>query len=677
MDGIRVDFSNPLCPNFEFEEKERERLMKPFRRTLVVKLLGRQLSYGFMQKKLRQLWERKGSIEVFDCENHFYLVNFQHTDDYMEALIGGPWVIADAYLNVARWRPEFNPKNERIDSVVAWVRFPDLPAPLFDKKFLLNLGNSLGKAIRLDIHTAQRARGKFARMCVELDLTKPLVPEFNVEGQSLSVEYESLGLLCSKCGLVGHAKQNCDRFHKKSMEGGMEVEEQESQRINVNVEENTEGKWKTVQRGRRPRRGESVPQGVLGGSRFNVLQEKSEGEVQAMRADGAQERAEQEGIMARTHYVDTVNLQKKSEKPSNTAGLKKGPVRVGGASLERFVQEGKKVNVEKAKKGASRTQGGLVSSSRREIPSDLGCPEFVPETILTRDQGLRMNMADKENLHPGEHDLRNSESNAMELEELQGAEDEEDRRGAASKGFAAVLKDIIFRYKLNIVVILEPRISGVKAHKTIQNWGFKFSVRVEADGFAGGIWICWKSDLLQINVLAQNEQFIQCKLGLNGDELLFTAVYASPCEQKRRHLWAVLKEMASNISEPWLVAGDFNEIKTPMEQKGGGRVNETRCRVFNDWIQECGFIDVDSKVRSTLGRDRNGKALTECTNALIGAYAICSGLRSLKTLRFELSQEYVWITILFLLAWALIIRSLEREALGMRLCGRCMRVLMK
>ncbi|KAI9123517.1 hypothetical protein K1719_004817 [Acacia pycnantha] len=81
----------------------------------------------------------------------------------MEALIGGPWVIADAYLSVSRWRPEFNPKNKRIDSIVAWVRLPDLPAPLFDKNFLLNLGNSTGKAIKLDIHTAQRARGKFAR----------------------------------------------------------------------------------------------------------------------------------------------------------------------------------------------------------------------------------------------------------------------------------------------------------------------------------------------------------------------------------------------------------------------------------------------------------------------------------------------------------------------------------
>ncbi|KAI9077347.1 hypothetical protein K1719_040660 [Acacia pycnantha] len=102
-----------------------------------------------------KIWERKGSIDVFDLQNDFYLVKFQRSEDYMEALTGGPWVINDAYLNVSRWRLDFNPKNERIASVVAWVRLPDLPAPLFDKKFLLNLGNVIGKAIKLDIHTAQ------------------------------------------------------------------------------------------------------------------------------------------------------------------------------------------------------------------------------------------------------------------------------------------------------------------------------------------------------------------------------------------------------------------------------------------------------------------------------------------------------------------------------------------
>ncbi|KAI9128212.1 hypothetical protein K1719_001205 [Acacia pycnantha] len=197
-------------------------------------------------------------------------------DDYMEALTGGPWVILDAYLSVAQWRPEFSPKQEKIVSGVAWVRFPDLPAPLFDKKFLLNLGNSIGKAIRLDVHTTQRTRRRFARMCVELNLNKPLVPEFSVEGQKLGVVYESLGKICNNCGRVGHLKKGCEAFHRKMNEGSMAVDEGELNEINVRDKQNDMGRWKTVQRARRLRRQDMDIQKKQSGSRFSVLQEESE-----------------------------------------------------------------------------------------------------------------------------------------------------------------------------------------------------------------------------------------------------------------------------------------------------------------------------------------------------------------------------------------------------------------
>ncbi|KAI9087884.1 hypothetical protein K1719_030214 [Acacia pycnantha] len=180
---------------------------------------------------------------------------------------------AEANLGKKRWKPEFNPKFQKMDSVVAWVRFPDLPAPLFDKKFLLNLGNSIGKAIRLDIHTAQRARGKFLRMCVELDLTKPLVPKFSVDGKVLSVVYESLGLLCKNCGCFGHTKEGCEAFTKKHNEEGMDVEGLDE--INKSVPAIPEVKelWKTVQRPNRQRRNVAPMPMPSMDSRFSILNE--------------------------------------------------------------------------------------------------------------------------------------------------------------------------------------------------------------------------------------------------------------------------------------------------------------------------------------------------------------------------------------------------------------------
>ncbi|KAI9073386.1 hypothetical protein K1719_044665 [Acacia pycnantha] len=207
-------------------------------------------------------------------------------------------------------------------------------------------------------------------------------------------------------------------------------------------------------------------------------------------------------------------------------------------------------------------------------------------------------------------------------------------RGAASKGFAAVVKDMRVRHKLDLVVILEPRVSGNQASRIIKNWGFKHSFRVEAEGFAGGLWLLWARDDLLMNVLVHNEQFIHCRIGLDGVEMLFSAVYASPCEQKRHSLWNTFQELESNVSEPWLIAGDFNEIKTPLEQKGGGRVSEARCRKFNDWIQGCGLIDIDAKGPFYTWKGPKWQGLDRVFKRLDGCLCnIQSGLKNSKMLK--------------------------------------------
>ncbi|KAI9120800.1 hypothetical protein K1719_007833 [Acacia pycnantha] len=185
-------------------------------------------------------------------------------------------------------------------------------------------------------------------------------------------------------------------------------------------------------------------------------------------------------------------------------------------------------------------------------------------------------------------------------------------RGAASKGVASVLRDMRHRYTLSFMVILEPRISGVQAAKVVKQWGFKHLIRKEAVGFSGGIWFLWEVDKIKVEVLRMDDQFIHCNLKLGGDEFLFSAVYANPNEQRRHDLWESLSSIGSEVTTPWLMARDFNEIKTPLEQTGGGRVNETRCRNFNAWIQDCNLIDVEAKGPFHTWRGQNGMDLREC-----------------------------------------------------------------
>lgn len=52
-------------------------------------------------------------------------------------------------------------------------------------------------------------RGRFARICVEIDLNQPVVGKIRVRGSWHKVEYEGLHVICSGCGYYGHVLKDC------------------------------------------------------------------------------------------------------------------------------------------------------------------------------------------------------------------------------------------------------------------------------------------------------------------------------------------------------------------------------------------------------------------------------------------------------------------------------------
>lgn len=197
------------CLVVKIPKIERERMARPLDNTLIIKLLGINIGFNFLEKKIKELWAPKGEIEIIDLPCDYFFVKFTHVDDYNFALYGGPWIILDHYLTVRKWFSKFDPETDKITSISAWIRFPKLPFDLFDHKFLTSFGNSIGKTIKIDITTTKQARGKFARMCVEIDLTKPLISKYKLDGKKYYIEYESIHMICFECGKYGHSSKNC------------------------------------------------------------------------------------------------------------------------------------------------------------------------------------------------------------------------------------------------------------------------------------------------------------------------------------------------------------------------------------------------------------------------------------------------------------------------------------
>ena len=80
---------------------------------------------------------------------------------------------------------------------------------LYTETFLVRAGVKLGTMLKIDQNTSIHSRGKFARICVEINLRRKLVPAILVLGREFKVEYEGLHLICFNCGQYGHRMEIC------------------------------------------------------------------------------------------------------------------------------------------------------------------------------------------------------------------------------------------------------------------------------------------------------------------------------------------------------------------------------------------------------------------------------------------------------------------------------------
>lgn len=206
---IELENGNRLLPKVYLEPQIFQELCTPWKDALVVKLLGKNLGYTTMKERLHKVWKTQGGFEIMDNDNGFFMVKFDQTADKDKVISEGPWMIFDHCLAVSHWSPEFASPNAKVERTVVWVRFPGLNLVYYDESFLLAMASAIGRPIRVDTNTLKVERGRFARVCVEVDLTAPVVGKIWVNGHWYKIQYEGLHLICTNCGCYGHLARNC------------------------------------------------------------------------------------------------------------------------------------------------------------------------------------------------------------------------------------------------------------------------------------------------------------------------------------------------------------------------------------------------------------------------------------------------------------------------------------
>jgi len=127
-----------------------------------------------------------------------------------------PWYVSGLNFVLIPWVPFFDPYNTQITRVDQWFRIPRLPWEFWEAEYLTELPKCVGSVVRFDHNTLLRLKGKFTRVCVNIEVTKPLpgsITVSRVEGcLRVPLIYEGLYEVCPLCGGESHQLQSCPKL---------------------------------------------------------------------------------------------------------------------------------------------------------------------------------------------------------------------------------------------------------------------------------------------------------------------------------------------------------------------------------------------------------------------------------------------------------------------------------
>lgn len=78
------------------------------------------------------------------------------------------------HLAIYQWRPNFRKNLFKQEKMFIWIQFSNLPIEYINGEALVKFARAIERPIKMDIRTSGITRGRYARVCIEVDTRIPL-----------------------------------------------------------------------------------------------------------------------------------------------------------------------------------------------------------------------------------------------------------------------------------------------------------------------------------------------------------------------------------------------------------------------------------------------------------------------------------------------------------------------
>ncbi|XP_058776119.1 uncharacterized protein LOC131650425 [Vicia villosa] len=231
----------------EIEEKDVEAEIRFWENSLIMYVIGTNLSMNAMKNYMSRMWNFVALPDMFYNDEGYFILKFKNGDDRDKVLMKGPYTFQNKPVILLEWRHDFTMAKDMLRSIPIWIKLPGLPLPMWGAQSLGKIGSVVGIPDRPPISScfyvlingktfhpvclsitgtghissqgkvifgkpecpAEKLRVSYARLLVEVDVTQKLCEEIPIrdhEGRvrKQKVEYEWRPQYCERCQKIGH-----------------------------------------------------------------------------------------------------------------------------------------------------------------------------------------------------------------------------------------------------------------------------------------------------------------------------------------------------------------------------------------------------------------------------------------------------------------------------------------
>lgn len=99
-DGVAEEVEDSSLFSMRMFRHEKMEARKPWRTSLIIKLVKRKIGHQYILKRLQATWRLQSTISIIDLHNDFFIIRLKSKEDYNTAFHNGSWLVGGHYLHV-------------------------------------------------------------------------------------------------------------------------------------------------------------------------------------------------------------------------------------------------------------------------------------------------------------------------------------------------------------------------------------------------------------------------------------------------------------------------------------------------------------------------------------------------------------------------------------------------